>query len=415
MGKLIEGKDPFEGAFSSLEDLADRISELLGCPVTIEDSSHHILAYSTHDENVDPARIATIMRRKVPENVISSLWKNGVIPKLFESEDPVVIPPIEQVGLGKRVAISVRKNKELLGFIWAQVNWDLTEEEQMILKQASKVVKNQMLKLQIKKRKAEQNYEEFFWKLLTGHLTEEEAIHIQAAKFNLQLTGHLGVIIFEFEEDIHQSLERHANYYIGASQKVKLICSVIDENQLILLVAPLNSNKPSQDVNEFVQQFVETIGDRLGLEHIRGGSGTIYRNPADIAESYQEALQVLTLKGRFPKETATIYNYQELGIFQFLDVIYEKRVRDNYKNYYIERLKQYDQEHRANLLETIDVYLQCDSNINVAAKELHVHANTLNYRLKRISEITEINLKDPNQKITLYIDLKIENIKAYDL
>jgi DNA-binding PucR family transcriptional regulator len=57
------------------------------------------------------------------------------------------------------------------------------------------------------------------------------------------------------------------------------------------------------------------------------------------------------------------------------------------------------------------VFLEKDSNVHEAANTLNVHTNTLNYRLKRISEIGEINLKDPNQKITLYIDLKLEKFK----
>ena len=59
-------------------------------------------------------------------------------------------------------------------------------------------------------------------------------------------------------------------------------------------------------------------------------------------------------------------------------------------------------------METLEVYLNKDCNIHEASKALNVHTNTLNYRLKRISEIGEINLKDPNEKITLFLDIKLE-------
>ena len=68
--------------FNSLEEFADTISEILQCPVTIEDVNHRLLAYSTHAERIDSARVATIMGRRVPEKVINSLWKEGVIPEL---------------------------------------------------------------------------------------------------------------------------------------------------------------------------------------------------------------------------------------------------------------------------------------------------------------------------------------------
>ncbi|WP_232217800.1 helix-turn-helix domain-containing protein [Virgibacillus sp. SK37] len=42
-----------------------------------------------------------------------------------------------------------------------------------------------------------------------------------------------------------------------------------------------------------------------------------------------------------------------------------------------------------------------------AANTIHVHTNTLNYRLKRITELTDLDLKDPNQKVTLFLDLKL--------
>lgn len=403
--------DPFKGRFGTLENLADRISEILKCPITIEDANHQIIAYSTHDdENSDSARIATIMRRRVPENVISSLWKAGAIPKLFESDDPVYIPAIEQVGLGERVAISIKKGGEVLGFVWAQTRNQLTDFETNMLKKAAKAVKNQLLQLQIKKRKAVEGHKEFFWQLLTGHLVIPENITYQAEKLSVDLSGELAIIVFEFEETVHQSLEQQGAYLIEMSTDVHGICKTIDDNQLIFLVRLEGTEQPLTELTRFVKRFIEKMKN-LGFSRILAGIGTVHSNPVEITNSYKKALKVLSLKKRFPKDTEGIFSYQELGIFQFLDVLYEKRKLENYQNHCIEQLKAYDAKHKSNLLETIDLYLQYDSNINEAAEALHVHPNTLNYRLKRITEITGLNLKDPNQKTTLYLDLKIESLR----
>ena len=405
-----ESHNPFQGPFRTLEDLADCIRENLGCPVTIEDSDHRILAYSSHDENVDPARIATIMKRKVPEEVIKSLWKKGVIPQLFESDDPVIIPAIPEVGLGQRVAISVRKNEELLGFIWAQLNWEVTQEELALLKKAAKVVKNQILKLDIKKRQSEEGHREFFWKLLTGHYTKKDQLQKQAETFQLKLTGEMAIVIFEFSDDIQQSLERHMNYYIQASHQIELIYSTLDQNQLILLVRPTDRFNTADQLSSFVQVFVEKISNRLGVDTLKGGAGTLYQSPLMIKDSYREALHVLSIKERFKEEVKAIYSYQDLGIYQFIDLLY--RERQHHQNLYIEKLKQYDAIHHTQLLETLDMYLQQDSNVKAAAHALHVHTNTLNYRLKRIADVANLDLKDANQKVTLFLDLKIEQLKS---
>lgn len=79
----------FKVTFNNLEEFADIISEILQCPITVEDVNHRLLAYSTHDERTDSARVATIMGRRVPEKVINNLWKEGIIPALLKSREPI--------------------------------------------------------------------------------------------------------------------------------------------------------------------------------------------------------------------------------------------------------------------------------------------------------------------------------------
>ncbi|MFB8735669.1 helix-turn-helix domain-containing protein [Bacillus sp. SL00103] len=43
----------------------------------------------------------------------------------------------------------------------------------------------------------------------------------------------------------------------------------------------------------------------------------------------------------------------------------------------------------------------------MAAKQLNIHINTLNYRLKRITDIAEIDLKNMNEEMTIYLDRKL--------
>lgn len=406
----------FKDSFDSLEGLADRIGEILQCPITIEDSNHRIIAYSTHEENVDPARIATIIRRKVPDNVIHTLWKNGVMPKLFESDEPIIIPAIEKVGLGNRIAVSVRKNKEVLGFIWAQTDHEnFGEEKLQLLKEAAKFVKNQLLQHQIKKRKVEEDYNEFFWKLLTGHFEKLNEIKKHAERFRVKLDGGLVIAIIDFDQEVNQQIEKHSYYLIETLQHVEVICRVFDQNQLILLLRCETEKTSINSTKQFIQQFIDKIKERLQIEQVKGSSGLFYESPLQINKSYTEALKVLELKAHFPKELEKVICYHELGIYQFIEELFQIRAREQYQNYTIERLRAYDRKHQTNLLLTLKTYLECDNNVHDAAKVLHVHTNTLNYRLKRIVEIAEINLKDPNQKLTLYLDLIMENMKSEDL
>ncbi|MDC0704474.1 MULTISPECIES: PucR family transcriptional regulator [Priestia] len=405
-------KDPFKENFDTLEEFADRISEVLNCPITIEDANHRLLAYSTHDERTDQARIATIIGRRVPEKVINNLWKEGIIPKLLETNEPVRVKNINEIGLGDRIAISIWKNEEVLGFIWAvEIEKALGDEEVELLKKAANVLKNKLLQLQIRKYKREERSQEFFWKLLTGHIKSRQ--EISEAFYEAQITAPstFSIAIFRFQEDITPEAERQISYMLKTMHRLKIVLYTIDCNDLILLLSLDAVENPLDEQRDFVDYFRGNMYERFDVTQIKASCSSIYSSHDHIEKSYKEALNVLDMKSKFPEETKEIINYQELGIYQFLDVILEKRVHDQFENHSLKKLTDYDLRHNSNLVETLEVFLNNDNNINEAAKELNVHMNTLSYRLKRISEIGDINLKDVNQKMTLYIDIKLMKYK----
>ncbi|CAH0236354.1 PucR family transcriptional regulator [Priestia megaterium] len=405
-------KDPFKENFDTLEEFADRISEVLNCPITIEDANHRLLAYSTHDERTDQARIATIIGRRVPEKVINNLWKEGIIPKLLETNEPVRVKNINEIGLGDRIAISIWKNEEVLGFIWAvEIEKALGDEEVELLKKAANVLKNKLLQLQIRKYKREERSQEFFWKLLTGHIKSRQ--EISEAFYEAQITAPstFSIAIFRFQEDITPEAERQISYMLKTMHRLKIVLYTIDCNDLILLLSLDAVENPLDEQRDFVDYFRGNMYERFDVTQIKASCSSIYSSHDHIEKSYKEALNVLDMKSKFPEETKEIINYQELGIYQFLDVILEKRVQDQFESHSLKKLTDYDLRHNSNLVETLEVFLNNDNNINEAAKELNVHMNTLSYRLKRISEIGDINLKDVNQKMTLYIDIKLMKYK----
>jgi DNA-binding PucR family transcriptional regulator len=404
--------DPFKAAFDSLEELADLISQVLNCPITIEDANHRLLSYSTHDERTDPARIYTIIGRRVPEKVINQLWKEGTIPALLQTREPIRVKNIDEIGLHNRVAISIWKQDEVLGFIWAiEIDKILTEGDLDLLIKAADSAKNKLLQLQTRKNKKEEHSQEFFWKLLTGHLKGEKDIYERFQALKITPSPSFAIAVFQFPENITSKVEQNISYLLKTGQLMQILLYTIDCNQLIVLLSAATISEPHREFIRFVQTFVSTMEERYEMKGITPVYSSVYEDYQKIGQAYKETLRVLSIKEKFPFETKEIFNYQKLGIYQLFELIIEKRQNEGYENDSLQKLQEYDQKHHSNLVETLEVFLNKDNNINDAAKELNVHANTLNYRLKRISEIGDVNFKDPNQKMLLYLDLKLEKYK----
>lgn len=408
--------DPFKVAFDSLDEFADMISQVLRCPITIEDANHRLLAYSTHDERTDPARISTIIGRRVPEKVINQLWKEGTIPVLLKTKEPIRVKNMDEIGLGTRVAISIWKQEEVLGFIWAlEINKSFTNEDFLLLKKAAEAVKNKLLQQQTRKNKKEERVQEFFWKLLTGHLKDQDEIIECFHTLQITPAASFAILVYKFPENITNKAEQSISYLLKTSQRLKIMLNTIDCNQLILLVSTDKFDNPVHELDQFSQTFVAKMMERYGINDITPAASGIYWDYQKIGKAYEETLSLLAIKEKLPDETEDIYNYQKLGIYQFLNYLLEKRKNEEYENYSLKKLHEYDLKHHSNLIETLEAFLNNDQNIHDSAKELNVHANTLTYRLKRISEIGEIDFKNPNQKMSLFIDLKLEKYKGSDL
>lgn len=83
------------------------------------------------------------------------------------------------------------------------------------------------------------------------------------------------------------------------------------------------------------------------------------------------------------KYTSLIYTYA-------LPVLQETGLRD----YSVELLLEEDHMNNTELYDTLKTYLLCENSISETAKKLHIHRNTLVYRLKQIREIVDKDIND---------------------
>jgi purine catabolism regulator len=70
----------------------------------------------------------------------------------------------------------------------------------------------------------------------------------------------------------------------------------------------------------------------------------------------------------------------------------------------------YDVEHGSELRKSLDEFLTGDGRPNVAAKTLHIHRNTLSYRLRKIEQLTGLSLESVQGRAQFWLGLR-----AYDL
>ncbi|MDQ2755907.1 MAG: helix-turn-helix domain-containing protein, partial [Actinomycetota bacterium] len=71
----------------------------------------------------------------------------------------------------------------------------------------------------------------------------------------------------------------------------------------------------------------------------------------------------------------------------------------------LEELRRHDEAHGTAYLLTLGAHLDHHSDPARAAAALHVHPNTLRYRLARIAEVVDLQLDDPTTRLALRLHL----------
>jgi DNA-binding PucR family transcriptional regulator len=395
----------FELDCDTLEELADAISEQLACSVTIEDVDHKLLAYSYHPEDSDPARISTIVGRKVPERIVQALWREGIFQQLMKSARPVRVAPIAEVGLGDRVAAAIRKGDLILGYIWiAEVNERLDEGGMDFLVQAAKVAAAFLKERQLKSADEARGRRDFFWKMLSGQFRAESEIREAARTYRLPLPAHFSVYVLQFPEEIPEQAGQHFRTMIPSVLGRRAILHLLNYDQLILLEDCTPGRFP-EDAEDFFAVLAGPLRQRFGLAPAAGGSGAVYDRYVQVENSYQEAMTVIRLKRTFPENLRGVHRYSELGFYRLLPLLAKDHAEYGHPG--LVKLEKYDQKHNGNLLPTLEAYLNCDCRMKETADALHIHENTLSYRLKRIAEIGGINLNSMDERTSCYLEIRI--------
>jgi len=77
-------------------------------------------------------------------------------------------------------------------------------------------------------------------------------------------------------------------------------------------------------------------------------------------------------------------------------------------------LRDYDAKNRTQLYRTLEVYLQCERNFILASKALHIHRNSLIYRIGRIVDLTSIDLDSYKTRMSIMLAFEIERYKEIE-
>lgn len=206
--------------------------------------------------------------------------------------------------------------------------------------------------------------------------------------------AHLESKIQENQLIEREAIEILREYFPSVSQDVLVQWG---NGRFVLLKSVSNGNVGDSVISplKFAQGAIrETYGILLNI-----GIGTMVKDLSHLHCSYNHAKKAL----RISRKNGPFINYDDLTLDVALTEITDETRKEVVDKVLGILLKEVE------LLETLEAYLESNLSIKETSKQLHIHINTLHYRLKRICELTGYSLKETENLVMYYIALSFWN------
>lgn len=171
----------------------------------------------------------------------------------------------------------------------------------------------------------------------------------------------------------------------------------VDSNQ-----TELEYQKEMEEVEDVIQR---SILYRKKDTDFQIGIGKSVEGYQRLKESYHEASQAIKyieiIRQVTGDKNKSVVHYSNLGFFQIFGEIDDVTELERYIPETLKKLYEYDDEHKGELIPTLQMYLRNNQSIKKTAGAMFVHYRTISYRMEKIKEITGINFDNANEVLAV--------------
>lgn len=368
---------------------ADACAAVVDAPVTIEDTRSRVLAHSARHDAADPIRLTTIVGRRVPDTVLASLRARGVFRRLAASDEPFFVPA--DGDLRARLVVPVRAGTEWLGSIWAVVDDRPAPEVVAELTRTAARVALHLLQLRsqvdLRRRVAADRVRAAL------HGSGDGVGWLPPPPWRVVLLGGLADPVAS-RVGLWEAAARRALW------RQPIIVDVA-EDVVAVVRDPEAHAQPCGHLEPGTAAWLDDLATELNaaVGRISAHAGHAVNRVESLPDSLAAARSVRQVSG-----DAVVVHLEDVWA-QLVLARAVDAVRDGIPDP-VDALLAHDVEHDSDLAGTLAAWLTHPAAPRVAAQQLHIHPNTLRYRMVRVREVLDADPDDPDTRLALALRLR---------
>ncbi|MFJ9956621.1 helix-turn-helix domain-containing protein [Streptomyces avermitilis] len=198
----------------------------------------------------------------------------------------------------------------------------------------------------------------------------------------------------------------------GAEHSDRIAVAHTGEEAVALVPLPaVSSEHDGSEAGLLADTLLEAVRDPLsaGLNddgRLTLGVSAAVHSAEGLRGALEEARHARRVAAARPGRVCAA-GHQELASHVLLLPFVPDDVRRAFTARLLDPLREYDRRHRAELIPTLEAFLDCDGSWTRCAARLHLHVNTLRYRVGRIEQLTSRDLSRLEDKLDFFLALRM--------
>jgi DNA-binding PucR family transcriptional regulator len=380
--RIRETLDRLSLAGASEAVIADTLHQLTGLPVGVEDQFGNLRVWA------GPGKMPRY-RRIGGRNRVDVVRRATMEGKPLRDDN--------------RILQIVRPRQALLGIVYlCDPEHEATDLDTFALEHAATVLAIEMAHERSLAETEARLSRDLGDDLLSG--TDDDSAYSRAEALGYDLHEPQRVLVVEWDSETNADTVSDALHrYFASTDSAALLMHRSDHGSGV--VAAITQSKT--DAVEAFRTVEKTLGPASGVM----GVGSECSSPSEIPQSYSNAVRALEIRKQSLSPWG-VAHFDELGVYRILDAHATTRDVENFVQEWLGPLLDYDRDHHSTMTATLAQYLDCGGKYDETARALRIHRSTLRYRMSRIHELTDRDLRSVDTRLNLHLATRALQVLA---
>jgi purine catabolism regulator len=401
----------------SIQVIVDKIAELVGNPILLEDARLNLIAIGQDNEDANTEIEQSIISERTHESFRNKVLKSNFYQNAQRARKKdkmeIQISGAEKNGT-LNITIPIFSNKSLYGFIsLLECRKPHTVIDMIVLENSTTALALQLTKQYLNQQTFRKKTLALIDDLIHGRV--QSPIMFEYDFYNMNLFNPMVAVLVEFVEP---NLE---NNYLW-NQSEDLISTILKKHlkrkfeqvligsngslfTILLSFPPDRIKEVAPLLREEMKLSLDELERNLGKGKFLIGVGNAYPDLKKIGKSFKDANRALFILKKFERRGPIVF-FEDIGIHRVLSMIPDTEEIRDFCNDFLSELIEVDPDNGNVLLETLHTYLLCDSCIKETAQKMFLHPNTVAYRIKKLKKIIKYDLNLAEFKLTYLFALE---------